>query len=357
MNIRSTWRAVFCASIFLVVSACTEKVPAVPEITAASPASPDAPRQQSVVVYSSAAAAQIRQTTEAYTADTGIKVELVIDDYSKLAGKFEKPGRVPVADLFIAGSLADLASAVESDVFRPTYFDTDSRQAVQNLRDPENVWYALSFRARVVIYNTGLVTDKELSTVSDYASLAGEVWRERLCLSSSKVAGNRSLIALHIRELGVRETESIVRGWRANFSGQFYRDDVDLLRAVAAGDCHIAIADTSALASFVASDRDAPLAAHRFPDEARTLVDISAAGVTRHAKNPLGATSLLQWLESKHANALFAASGLEFPANPAATPALAMEQFIDFAADPMAVAQLAFLHEDAALLAERARYP
>jgi iron(III) transport system substrate-binding protein len=354
MNIRLTSRAVFCISIFFLISACTKEVPAVPDVTAEMP---DAPRPQTVVVYASGAATQIKQTSEAYTADTGIEVELVIDDYSKLAGKFGKPGRMPVADLFIAGSLADIASAAESDVLRPTYFETDIPPATENLRDPENVWYALSFRARVVIYNTNLVTDKELSTVSDYASLADEAWRERLCLSSSRVPGNRSLIALHIREYGVRETESIVRGWRTNFVGAFYRDDVDLLRAVAAGDCHIAIADTSVLAGFVSSDRDAPLAAHQFPNETITLVDISAAGVTRHAKNPLGAASLLQWLGSNDPNALYAASGLEFPINPAATPALATEQFIGFADDPMALAQLAFLHEDAALLAERARYP
>lgn len=354
MNIRFAARAIFCASIFLVVSACTNEAPVVPEETVVTP---DAPRPQAVVVYSSAAATQVKQTAEAYTADTGIKVELVVNDYSKLAGKFEHPGRLPVADLFIAGSLDDLASAAESAVLRPTYVHTDSPQAAENLRDPENVWHALSFRARIVIYNTNLVNDKELSAVSNYASLAGEAWRERLCLSSSRVPGNRSLIALHIRELGVRETESIVRGWRTNFTNQFYRDDVDLLRAVATGDCHIAIADTSALAGYVSSDRNAPLAAHRFPDGAITLIDISAASVTRHAKNPLGAASLLQWLGSKHPNALFAASALEFPANPLATPALAIEQFVEFAANPMAVAQLAFLHEDAALLAERARYP
>lgn len=354
MNIRLTSHAGFCVAIFLFISACTKEAPPVPEVATETP---DAPRPQSVVVYSSAAAKQIKQTSEAYTADTGIKVELVVDEYSKLAGKFEKPGRMPVADLFIAGSLADIASAAESDVLRPTYFATDVQPATENLRDPENVWYALSFRARVVIYNTDLVTDKELSAVSDYASLADEAWRERLCLSSSRVAGNRSLIALHIREYGVRETESIVRGWRTNFVSQFYRDDVDLLRAVAAGDCHIAIADTSVLADFVSSDRDAPLAAHRFPNETITLVDISAAGVTRHAKNPLGAASLLQWLSSNDPNALYAASGLEFPVNPTATPALATAQFIEFAGNPMAVAQLVFLHEDAALLAERARYP
>lgn len=360
MNISVLWRVVLLAPICFLVPACSNEVPD-PEVTPATTEAPAATsntsRPQAVVVYASAAATQIKPAVEAYTADTNIKVELIVDDYSTLAAKFDEPGRLPVADLFVAGSLADMASAANSDVLRPTYFDADSPLADENLRDPENVWYALSFRARVVIYNTELVSAQELSVVKDYASLADEVWQNRLCFSSSRVAGNRSLIALHISKHGIRETESIVRGWRRNFAGQFYRDDVDLLRAVATGDCHIAIADTSALASFVGSDRDAPLAAHRFPGEATTLVDISAASVTRHAKNPLGAASLLQWLGSQQPNALFAASGLEFPANPASPAALAIEQLIEFAADPMAVSQLAFLHEDAALLAERARYP
>ncbi len=347
-------RAMFVPVFLFTACACSTEEPAVEEQPEASPA---LTRPQEVVVYSSVAAAQINPTLEAFTAETGIKVQLFADEYSKLADKIENHGRDPIADLFVAANLTELSSAAENDILRPVYLDSANFPAAKNLLDPEKLWYPLGFRARIVVYNTRLVNEDELSTVTDYASLSDKSWGERLCLSSSKIGGNRSLIASLIREHGERDAELIVRGWRANIAGKFFIDDVELLRAVSAGECQIAIADTSVLAAAVGAGRPAALAAHRFPDDVSVLVDISGAGVTRHARNPDGASALLQWLGSEQPNALFAASGLEFPANVSAPAIASIAPWSDFVVSPMQVSQLSFVQEEAALLAERARYP
>jgi iron(III) transport system substrate-binding protein len=312
---------------------------------------------QNVVVFSSVNAGQIAPVLEAFTAETGTKTQLVVDEYQDLARRFGNHGNDSGADLLFVSGLADLSAAAEADLFRPTYLGPDDNNVPANLQDPDSYWLPLGVRARVIVYNTTLVSTEELATISNFASLAEGPWHARLCISSSRVPGNRALIAQLISDYGKRDAELTVRAWRASLGERFFNSDIDLLQAVVAGDCQLAIADTSALATLMAADRNAPLAVYRFPDTVPILLDISGAGVTRHAANPDGATVLLQWLRSQSANTLYAASGYEFPVHKGAPAAVPIQVWIDLVADPMQISGLTYLHQEAALLAERARYP
>lgn len=340
--------------LFLLISGCGSEAPPPDEQPAAEPA-----RQvsQPVVVYSSVSAAQMGPTLEAFTADTGIKVRLVSDDYPRLAAKLENHGGDPVADLLVGDSLASLSHAAENDWLRPTYPDSGPLSASGPLYDPDKAWYPLGVTARPIIYNTGLVEKAELDAISDYESLQDPIWQGRLCLSSSREPGNRLLIASLIAKHGERDAEQIVRGWRRNMTEDFYRDDTALLQAVSSGACVIAIADISVLAAFTGAGRNAPLAPHRLPAGTKVQIDISGAAVMRHARNPAGATDLLQWLSEETPNALYASSGYEFPVNETAPEISLLTAWSEFVADPMEMAELGFLQEGAVKLAERAHYP
>jgi iron(III) transport system substrate-binding protein len=316
-----------------------------------------APEAMDVVVYASVSAAQIAPVLEAFTAETGNGTQLVVDDFTGLARRFANHGTDPVADLLVAANLTELSAAVESDFFRPSDLTSAGLDAAAALGDPDGFWQPLGITARIVVYNAELVADDEIATIADYASLADDIWHERLCISSSRLPGNRTLIAMLIRDHGVREAELIVRAWRASLAERFFESDIDLVRAVAAGECQLAIADTRAMATIIAASPQAPLATVRFPDVATTLVDISAAGVTRHAGNPQGAAMLLQWLVSKDPNSLYSAYGYEFPVHPAAAVAVPIQSWSDRVESPMQISQLSFLQRDAELLTERARYP
>jgi iron(III) transport system substrate-binding protein len=212
-------------------------------------------------------------------------------------------------------------------------------------------------RARVVVYNTELTGSAELESVSNYSSLAAGAWRERLCLSSSNIPGNGSLIAMLIYDHGLREAEVIVRGWRANLATSSFSDDQDLLQAIAAGQCVLGIADSSEIARFQETNPAATLASHWFREAGVQHINASGGGVTRHAQNPEGATSLLEWLTSAPANTLFALSSREFPANAIAESAASIAAWSRFEANPVNLSSLGYLQEDAVKLAERARYP
>ena len=148
-------------------------------------------------------------------------------------------------DLLIMPSVADAWRLAEADDLRPVYSVAITGDIPAVLHDPESRWVALSTRARVVVYNPALVGSAELASLTGYSSLADDVWKGRLCLSSSDVAGNRLLVAFLLRSLPVRDAEIVVRKWMSNLEGPVYVDDTSLVVAIAAGTCAIGIADSS----------------------------------------------------------------------------------------------------------------
>ena len=327
------------------------------QVDAESAVTPAVVNRTSIVVYAASGNAQIGPTLEAYTAETGIRINLVVDDYAKLVARIERSGSGSVADLLIATSAGDLWSAAENNIFRPVYSTLVAEQVPENLRDAEKLWHSLSVRARIVVYNTNLASALQVATISDYGSLGDELWNGKLCLSSSSVLGNRSLIAYLIKTHGARDAELIVRGWQANLGAPVFSDDGDLLQAIADGRCSIGLADSNDLAAYVRGRPAAPLAAQWFVEESPVYIDVTGAGVTRHAENPDGAIELLEWLTSGQPNALFAALGLEFPVNRAAPTDASVAQWRDYVDEPMRVSEIVYFLDEAGKLAERAHYP
>jgi iron(III) transport system substrate-binding protein len=312
--------------------------------------------EDSIVVFTTIPEGAVAPLMGAYTAQTGSRIVLIQGDAGALWSEHSK-NRRPQPDLFIASNIAELTNAAERSVLRPTRSETISRLIPAELRHPEHLWVSLSTRARAIVYNARLLHEDELRQISSYTSLADTSWRGRLCLSSSIVAGNRSLIARLINDLGLREAEMVVRGWRANLAGAVHADDPKLLQALAAGECAVGIADSSRIVAFLDAERHTDIAPHWFAAAGVTHIDASGGGVTRHAGNPDGAVKLLEWLTSREANARFAAALLEFSANPRSSTHTALTGWPGLDAVPVNIANLGYLLEDATELAERARYP
>lgn len=301
---------------------------------------------RAVTVYATLPASQIRPVLDAYTAETGKSVKLVAEQTDD-----------STADLFLVSNLTELWKYAESDTFRPTYSATIESNIPPALRDSEFRWTTLATRKRFIVYNTTLVNAADLSDVDDYFALGHEKWRGKLCMSSSEVPGNRTLVAFLIAQSNLREAEITVRNWRANFATGVFVDDASLLHAIADGQCAIGVANSNVLTAFGSANAGAAIAPHFFADPGKTIVDASGGGVARHAKSPEGAVLLLEWLTSNSPNALYAALGNEFPGNVVSPVSRSIEKWRNAMVDPVPLSQLGFLHEDAVLLMERARYP
>lgn len=347
------WRIVTVASLGL-LSACGQPDDAMPARQDAAPAQT---ASQQVLVYTALPSSQVQPVLDAYAAETGRTVELVVAEGDLGDGPVHSPDALPKADLYLGRSLTELWGIAEMDGFRPTDSPAIDSNIPPALRDQERRWTALSMRSSLIVYNTDVVSAAELETVQNYADLGGPAWRDRLCLSSSVVPGNRTLVASLIASHGLREAEIIVRNWRANLAGSVYPADDGLIKAVASGECGAGIVQSDALQTYVSRNAAAPVATHFFASSESIAVDVSGAGVMRHADNPDGAAELLSWLTTESANALFASLGAQFPANNDSPVSLSLEPLGVTVAAPRSMTNLGFLQEDAALLIERARYP
>ena len=323
-----------------------------------APAStPEPAVDQPLIVYSAMPASRLAPVLQAYTAETGKKVQLVVNE-EDISGTFSNGGEsLPAADLHIAQSFGELWGVAEMDGYRPTFSDSIESNTPAALRDPESRWVALAKRVRIVFYNKGQLSAEEMEHVLDYASLGKKIWQGKLCLSSSQVAGNRTLIAHLIDKYGVRSAEITVRQWRANLAVSPFPDDAALVRAVADGQCKIGIADLNILLEHAAANPDTSLVHYLFSTSVETLVDVSGAGVSRHAHDPDGAVQLLEWLMSAPPNALFAALGKQIPINPNAPRGNAVADWAEHISSPESLSNLGYLLEEADRLIERARFP
>ncbi len=301
-----------------------------------------------VVVYAAIDEAVMRQIFDLYTEQTEIPVFYIRDAHETLIRSIVDKSSSQPADLFIGGDAANLWFAAEEGVFRPTR--SDSLQAVvpRQLRDPERQWFALTIRPRHIFYRADVVNAAELST---YAALGDPDWQGRLCLSSSAQAGNRSLIANLIAQQGEGAAEMTVRGWVSNLVMPVYPDDDALLRALAAGICGVGIATVPDETAMRGLDPDYSLAAFLPPAAAGGMhLDITGAGVTRHAGNPDGARQLLEWLVAGDGQQLLADGIRE-------KPLASLDRAGEFMGSPLNVADFGYRGQDAIDLAERAHYP
>lgn len=314
-----------------------------------------APPDTTLSVFTTVAEPPLEELLGGYARHHGVQLSVTHGDLQSFHQMTQTEGHSP--DLFVAGSIPDLTLASRENVLRPFRSALVLERIPQAWRDPEKSWTALAVRGRGVVLNPVLVAEPELASISGFASLADDRWRDRLCLSSSSVAGNRSLIARLIRDHGERQAEIVVRGWRDNLAQPVYADDAQLLQAIADGSCAIGIAGFDKLARLIDADQTVNLRPHRFADPDQAHVELSGAGVTRHARHPEQAAAMLELLIEAEANAKFAAMLYALPANPRATISIRPHLRGQLPADGVNAAELGFLLEDAVRLAERARYP
>ena len=313
---------------------------------------------EEVVVYSARNEQLIKPLFDTYTRDSGVQVKFITDKEGPLMARLKAEGRNTPADMLLTVDAGNLWQASEEGLLRPIQSKTLQANVPAHLRDPDNEWFGLSVRARTLVYNTGKVKPAELST---YADLASPKWKDRLCLRTSKKVYNQSLVAMMVYEYGEGKTEDIVEGWVANLAAPPFADDTKAMEAVAAGQCDVTLVNTYYFGRLMEKQPNLPLAIF-WPNQnlkdrtAGVHVNISGAGVTRHARNPAGAQKLIEWLSSEKAQNLFADVNLEYPVNPKVAPDKTVAAWGGFKQNLINVKEAGSLQTKAVKLMDRASY-
>ncbi len=277
---------------------------------------------------------------EAFEAETGIDVEVIEADGDLLVERVKAAGDRSLADVIITVDAGRLWRAEQEDLFAPLESEVLNERIPENLRHPDGLWYALANRARVVVYADDRVADGELT---GYPSLADPAMRGRICVRSSGNVYNVSLLASLIARWGDEEAQQWAEGVTANFARDPLGGDSDQIRAVAAGECDVAIVNHYYLARLMTSEPDVTEGLSIFwPEDAPGVhVNISGMGMAANAPNPELAQQFMEFAVSDDSQRLFAELTAEYPAVPTVSyDNDVLDGLGDFQADPLAATVL-----------------
>ncbi|MBC3907390.1 extracellular solute-binding protein [Undibacterium umbellatum] len=309
---------------------------------------------EEVVVYSARNEQLIKPLFDAYTKQTGVNVKFVTDKEGPLMERLKAEGANTSADVFITVDAGNLWQAANQGLLQAVNSPILNANIPAHLRDPKNMWVGLSVRARTIFYNTQKVKPEDLSS---YEDLADAKWKGRLCLRTSKKVYNQSLTAMMIEEHGEPKTEQIIKGWVGNLATDVFPDDTKMLEAVGAGQCDVGIANTYYYGRLMDKNPKLPIAVYWANQKTKGVhVNVSGAGITRHAKNPAGAQKLIEWLSSDKAQNLFTDLDMEYPANPAIKPHAKLLAWGTFKQNLINVTKAGELQANAVKLMDRAGY-
>jgi iron(III) transport system substrate-binding protein len=261
------------------------------------------------------------QTDEAlyqnFTRSTGIKVNRIEAGDDAIIERMKQEGARSPADVLVTVDAGRLWRAEQAGLLQPAKSKILQERIPAELRHPDGLWYGFSLRARPIFHAKGKV---DPATIRTYEDLADPRHKGKVCIRSSSNVYNLSLMSSMIAAVGPEKAEAWARGVVANMARQPKGGDTDQLMALAAGECDIAVANTYYFVRLMKSSKPAEKAAADkigvvFPNQSGrgAHVNISGAGVARHAPHRDAAVKFLEYLASPEAQAYFAGGNNEYP--------------------------------------------
>ncbi len=307
-----------------------------------------------VTVYSSRKEHLIKPLFEQFTKQTGIEVNYLTGSGSDLVERMKLEGKNTPADMFMTVDAGDLWYAGTQDIFQSVSTETIKSNIPSYLRDPDGLWTGLSVRARTIVYSTERVEPSDLST---YGELASSNWKNRLCLRTSKKIYTKSLVASIVHNQGNEKASEIISGWVNNLAAVPNAKDSHVMDAILAGQCDVGLVNTYYFGRLIEKNPKAPLKLFwANQDTTGVHVNVSGAGITKHASNPRGATQLLEWLSSAEAQVIYGALNKEYPANQNIDSDEIVSSWGSFTQDKMNLSVAGELQADAVKLMQRLGY-
>lgn len=270
-------------------------------------------------VYSSRHYDVDSKINEAFTKKTGIKVNVVsVKEAAQLVERMKAEGKRSPADVLMTVDVGNVQRAKEADLFRKIDSPLVKKQVAPSLRDDGDLWTAISFRARVLVYSKGKVKEKDLTT---YEDLADPKWKGRLLSRTSTHVYNQSLAASLLAAHDPPTVEKWVKGVAGNLARKPQGGDTDQIKAVAGGVGDVAIVNSYYVARMLGSKDEADRKVMEkvgvfFPNQGDrgAHVNVSAVGIAKHAKNVAEARKYIEFLLSPEVQEMLSTENKEYPA-------------------------------------------
>jgi iron(III) transport system substrate-binding protein len=307
-----------------------------------------------VNVYSYREQKLIQPLFDAFTKDTGIKVN-VVSASSGLEQRIATEGANSPADVLLTVDVARLQDAVNAGIAAPVKSAVLDKAVPAQYRDPNGLWYGISMRARVVYASKDRVKQDKIT----YEELADPKWKGKICIRSGQHMYNNALFAAYVVKHGEAKAEEWLKGVKANLAQKPSGGDRETARDIAAGKCDIGVANTYywALMNDKETDKKAWAEATKviLPtfQGGGTHVNLSGVVLIKTAPNKANGQKLVEWLVSEKAQQMYADQNYEYPliAEIAINPTI--KAYGKITPDPMPIAKIAEQKKTAATLVDK----
>ncbi|WP_319826438.1 Fe(3+) ABC transporter substrate-binding protein [Thalassovita sp.] len=295
----------------------------------------------------------LKPLTDAFTAETGINVNVAYLEKG-MVERLQAEGKRSPADLVLTVDISRLSAVVEAGLTQPADSAVLQANVPAAYHDPEGHWWGLTTRARIVYASKDRVKPGEVTT---YEDLADPKWKGRVCTRSGTHAYNVALTAAYLHHHGEEATKAWLEGLKANLARKPQGNDRGQVKAIWAGECDVAIGNTYYMGEMLEDPEQKAWADSVnivFPvfEGAGAHVNISGVAMTKHAPNKDNALKLMEFLTSPTAQKIYAEANHEYPIAPGTEAGELVRSWGSFTADDVNLMDLAKLRPDALKLVE-----
>jgi len=291
-----------------------------------------------VNIYSYRQEFLIKPLLEAFTAETGIKANVIFSK-SGLLERLQHEGANSPADVILTSDVGPLHDAVERDLVAPIKSSIVEENVPAQYRSRDDLWVGLTARSRIIYTSKDRVEPGEIQT---YEDLADPKWKGRICTRSGKDSYNLSLIGSMIAHDGEEQAEQWLRAVKDNLARRPQGNDRGQVKAVMEGQCDLALGNTYYFGHMITNEEEpeqqkwAQSVNILFPNQndRGAHMSISGAALAKHAPNKDAAIKLIEFLTSEQAQKMYAEVNYEFPVRPGIEWSPLLKQYMgEFKAD------------------------
>ena len=313
-------------------------------------------KAQELNIYSHRQPFLINPFIEAYTKKTGTKVNIVFASKG-LAQRLQAEGARSPADVILTVDIARLNVYADKNLLAPIVSEALTKNIPAHLRDPQNRWFSLSKRARIIVASK---MAKDANEIQTYEDLANSKFKGRICSRPGSHVYNRALVASVIEASGEKAAEAWAKGVVSNLARRPQGNDRAQVKAIFEGVCDFSIINNYYYGKLKHSDKPdqqqwAKAVKLIFPNQRNrgTHVNISGGGVAKHSKHKTEAIRFLEFLTSEEAQHLYGTINFEYPVNPNVAPPKELASWGTFKEDKLPISRIAELAPDAQKVIDR----
>ncbi|WP_245583277.1 Fe(3+) ABC transporter substrate-binding protein [Oceanospirillum beijerinckii] len=310
-----------------------------------------------VNIYSDRQAFLLKPILDAFTKETGVKVNIV---YAKkgIIQRLKSEGRNSPADLLLTSNVSNLNRAVDAGVTQAVNDSVVNGNVPAQYRDPNGHWFGLTTRARVIYASKDRVKEGE---VTRYEDLADPKFKGRICTRPGDHTYNIALLASMIAEYGEADAKAWLEGVKANLARKPQGNDRAQVKAVKEGVCDIAVGNSYYYGKMLENEEQRAWAESVnliYPNQADrgTHVNISGMTLTESSPNREDAIKLMRFLTESTAQKIYAEQNFEYPVKPGVEASKLIDHWGEFKADKVSLAEVDKYRKRAAMMVNEVGY-